>query len=142
MWSVDYWLDINHVSTVMIFAGMPAILLFVIFYAARSPWRITAAGRAIMQLAVSLAAIYVLAGANGLFGNDWPLRGWVRLVIYTLTSFSLWRLFLTLRRIQRGENLPPSRPPEDTRGMATEERPDPLWPGVPSSNLGDADAQR
>jgi hypothetical protein len=73
-----------------------------------------------MQLAGSLLAIYILAGVNGVFGTDWPLRGWVRLLIYLYVSFSLWRLYVTLRRIQQSDTILPANPHEDKRGMASE----------------------
>lgn len=83
-------------------AGGPAILLFVGFYAARSRWESTSAGRSVMALAASLALLYVFIAVVVMFPEmpEW-LRGVIRLVVYSLTSTAMWFLFINLLRHQR-----------------------------------------
>lgn len=92
------------VGDLILFAGMPAIVLFTVLYGFRSKWREVLAGRSLFYMALSLTAIVLLAVWSRLSSIfDWPMpfREWVRMGVYTFTSLSLWRMVATLIRYQR-----------------------------------------
>jgi hypothetical protein len=112
--------DYNDWATVMIALGWPVLTIFILLYGLRSPWRSTAAGRALMQLAVALWLLYALGAANAAWGNDWPYRGVLRAIVFTTTTASFVRLLVLLVRIQRRPAIEESLPPEDGRGVLKE----------------------
>lgn len=81
--------------------SVPALALFVGFYYFGSPWRKLLVGRSLMYFAVSLLVICLVVLASLFFGSDYLGRDWVRLFGYVLVSITTWRLFFTLRKIQR-----------------------------------------
>jgi hypothetical protein len=84
----------------LLIAGSPAIILFVIFYWRRSPWRTLLAGRSLMYLAMAMSGVLLSNLAAVEFGADYPGRPLVRIVVYGTMSVMTWRLLFTLLRIQ------------------------------------------
>lgn len=81
--------------------AIPALALFVGFYYFGSPWRKLLVGRSLMYFAVALLLISVVVQLSLILGPTYPGREYVRLVGYVAVSFTTWRLFFTLRRIQK-----------------------------------------
>lgn len=97
---------------VILLTTFPALALFVGFYYFGSPWKRLLVGRSLMYFAMSLLAIVIAVSLSLWLGHDYFGREWVRIICYTFVSFTTWRLFFTLRRIQT------SPPPEaDQIGM-------------------------
>lgn len=117
-------MTLEMVGTLLLFLGLPGLILFTGLYAWRSAWTTTAAGRVIMQLAVSEIAVLLLAAGNAIYGTDWPGRGLVRTVLYLGMFVAFWRLPIVLLRIQLEGPIPPVKPPETIRGLAAEEEKD------------------
>jgi hypothetical protein len=86
---------------VVLLTAIPALALFVVFYYFKSPWRTLLVGRSLMYFAVSLLAIIGVVAASVWLGQDYPGREWVRFISYSLVSVTTWRLFFTLRHIQK-----------------------------------------
>jgi hypothetical protein len=98
---------LDLIGLIALLAGMPALVLFVIFYAARSKWRKYPVGRALMYLASSLSLTYLwvavrlgLALSGHLQQPDtlpWQL---IRIVLFGAVSIAAWRLLFVLLRTQ------------------------------------------
>lgn len=84
-----------------ILSSIPALALFVGFYYFGSPWKKLLVGRSLMYFAVSLLIINLVVLASIFFGSTYTGREWVRLSGYILVSVTTWRLFFTLRKIQK-----------------------------------------
>lgn len=74
--------------------------VFVGFYALRSNWRSTAAGRAVMGLIACIATICGIGTLNLALG-DYPGRPYVRLIAFVAVGLTLMNLLLTLVDLQR-----------------------------------------
>ncbi|WNN95020.1 hypothetical protein SEA_MAGRITTE_43 [Microbacterium phage Magritte] len=86
---------------IVLLTAIPALALFVVFYYYKSPWKTLLVGRSLMYFAVSLLAIIAVVALSVWLGTDYFLREWVRLISYLLVSITTWRLFFTLRHIQK-----------------------------------------
>lgn len=75
-------------------------VVFVVLYAARSNWRATAAGRAVMALIACLGTICAI-GVVSAFLGDYPGRAYVRLSAFIAIGLVLMNLLLTLVEAQR-----------------------------------------
>lgn len=84
-------------------AGWLACLLFVVFYATRSSWRVHLVGRSLMYQSVALLLTLSVV-IIGLWWPDMPGRVAIRLVCYGGLVFTTWRMFFTLLRYQREED--------------------------------------
>lgn len=94
--------DIIYLSgDLILLTTIPALGLFVGFYYFKSPWRALLVGRSLMYFAVSLLTIVGIVALSVWLGPEYPGREWVRLFGYTMVSVTTWRLFLTLRHIQK-----------------------------------------
>ena len=81
-------------------------LTFGIFYAVRSPWRTTAAGRALMILDVTLVVVLIRAVLNSALGMNWPGRDAMAILMLVGGFVSGWYLLWVLLRLQdRGRRL-------------------------------------
>lgn len=89
------------IGDVILLTSVPALALFVGFYYARSPWRQLMVGRSLMYFALSLILVVVTVSLSLWFGSAYPGREYVRIVAYSLVSAMTWRLFFTLRYIQK-----------------------------------------
>lgn len=86
---------------IILLTAIPALGLFVGFYYFGSPWRALLVGRSLMYFAVSLLAIIAVVALSVWLGRDYFLREWVRALSYAVVSITTWRLFFTLRHIQK-----------------------------------------
>lgn len=86
---------------IILLTAIPALALFVAFYYFKSPWKTLLVGRSLMYFAVSLLAIIAVVALSVWLGTEYFLREWVRLISYLLVSITTWRLFFTLRHIQK-----------------------------------------
>lgn len=100
----------------LLLSSMPALALFVGFYFFASPWKKLLVGRSLMYFAASLFLISGIVLLSLFLGPDYPGRELVRIAGYGLVSFTTWRLFFTLRHIQK--NPPPA---DDEIGLVHEE---------------------
>lgn len=82
-------------------SSIPALGLFVGYYYFGSPWKKLLVGRSLMYFAVSLLLISMIVLLSLFLGPDYPGREWVRLIGYIGVSITTWRLFFTLRHIQK-----------------------------------------
>jgi ABC-type transport system involved in multi-copper enzyme maturation permease subunit len=76
----------------------PAPGLFAWYYR-KSPWRASAIGRALMTFAVTFF-VYLTFVVSSFVVGDYPGREAIRIVVYLLVGYSLWRMLYTLRRSQ------------------------------------------
>ena len=88
------WLLFVAYSSVLV-----PFLLFVIFYAAKSPWRATAPGRALMILACTLNLVLTNSLLTIALGAYWGQPA-VRIVVIGSSFISGWYLLITLLRLQ------------------------------------------
>lgn len=100
---------ISNVANLILVLGIPALVLFVGFYALKSPWRAEPVGRALMYFALSLTSILLFA-LIGVFLGDYPGKAVVRLLMFAALTVTSWRLFFILRFIQTGKHQPPAAP--------------------------------
>ena len=89
------------IGDVILLTSFLALALFVGFYFAKSPWRTLLVGRSLMYFALSLMLVVFTVSLSLWLGANYPFREWVRLFSYSLVSVTTWRLFLTLRYIQK-----------------------------------------
>lgn len=89
------------VGDIVLLTAIPALALFVWYYHFKSPWRALLVGRSLMYFAVSLLAIIATVALSVWLGPDYFLREWVRMLSYVVVSITTWRLFFTLRHIQK-----------------------------------------
>ncbi len=89
----------------ILLSAAPALVLFVGFYYFGSPWKKLLVGRSLMYFAMSLLAIILVVVLSLWLGQDYFLREWVRIIGYGAVAITAWRLFFTLRHIQK--NPPP-----------------------------------
>lgn len=89
------------IGDVILLTSFPALALFVGFYFAKSPWRTLLVGRSLMYFALSMALVVITVSLSLWLGLDYQFREWVRLFSYSLVSVTTWRLFFTLRYIQK-----------------------------------------
>ena len=99
----------NTTANLLLLGCLPAIALFIAFYSRKSPWRKHFVGRSIMYLGVSLLALLVLNAVTIWVGEDFTARPFVRFVVYLGLFLSVWRLFYTLRDLQKN---PPDHGPD------------------------------
>lgn len=89
----------------ILFAAAPALALFVGFYYFGSPWKKLLVGRSLMYFAMSLLAIIIVVVLSLWLGPEYFAREYVRIIGYGAVTLTAWRLFFTLRHIQK--NPPP-----------------------------------
>lgn len=93
------------IDVLLIACAVPANL-YPAFYACR-PWWITPQGRALMTKAVGNALLIDLGLSVVIFGDDYPLRPYVRAVAFALFGIGVWYLFIALLRSDREGRYPP-----------------------------------
>lgn len=94
---------LETVGTWVLLSSFPAILLFVPLYA-RSRWRTTEAGRALMFQSSGMALVVTIVLLTGFLGFEYPGRPFVRIIGFSMLSIASWRLLITLVRVQhRGD---------------------------------------
>lgn len=80
--------------------SFPPALLFVIYYAAFSPWRSTVVGRSLMYQSIGMVVVTGVVIASIWLG-EYEGRGVVRFIGYSILTITLWRMFFTLRHYQK-----------------------------------------
>lgn len=89
------------IGDAILLTSFPALALFVGFYFAKSPWRTLLVGRSLMYFALSFMLVVLTVSMSLWLGPNYPFREWVRIFSYSLVSVTTWRLFFTLRYIQK-----------------------------------------
>ena len=89
------------IGDVVLLTSFPALALFVGFYYVKSSWRTLPVGRSLMYFALSFMLVVLTVSMSLWLGPNYPFREWVRLFSYSLVSVMTWRLFFTLRYIQK-----------------------------------------
>ena len=89
------------IGDVVLLTSFPALALFVGFYYVKSSWRTLPVGRSLMYFALSFMLVVLTVSLSLWLGSNYPFREWVRLFSYSLVSVTTWRLFFTLRYIQK-----------------------------------------
>ena len=84
---------------IILYSTLVPLLLFVLYFGLRSSWYTSKTGRMIMGLALGLVAILLM----GLLQRFWDpgFMDALRVIVYSLLNIGVWRLFFTLRFIQR-----------------------------------------
>ena len=89
------------IGDVILLTSFPALALFVGFYYVKSSWRTLPVGRSLMYFALSFMLVVLTVSMSLWLGPNYPFREWVRIFSYSLVSVTTWRLFFTLRYIQK-----------------------------------------
>ncbi|PPF64529.1 hypothetical protein C5E11_03820 [Clavibacter michiganensis] len=86
-----------------IIAGLAFVgaVSFILIYATWSNWRATAPGKALMYWVISFSGL-ILMNTIHLYTGRYPGIEFVRIIVYTALTLSVWRLVATLIRITRG----------------------------------------
>jgi len=92
---------LNNIADLVLLTALPAIVLFVFYYYTKSVWKKYTAGRTLMWLAISLGVLFSVNTASIWLGQDYPGRAPIRVAAYTFLSINVWRLFFTLRKVQK-----------------------------------------
>lgn len=98
------WLEVYAVVVVHI-GAIPATL-FPIFYA-RSPWRSTDVGKALMTKGIAMALLFDATVANFWFG-EFPGFEVLRPIIFTLVVVGITYQYLVMRSLQRSGRTTPT----------------------------------
>ena len=89
------------IGDAVLLTSFPALALFVGFYYVKSSWRTLPVGRSLMYFALSFMLVVLTVSMSLWLGPNYPFREWVRIFSYSLVSVTTWRLFFTLRYIQK-----------------------------------------
>lgn len=100
---------VNASANILLLGCLPAVVLFIVFYSRKSPWKKHFVGRSIMYLGASLLALLILNAVTIWVGPHFIARPFVRLSVYLGLFLSVWRLFYTLRDLQKN---PPDHGPD------------------------------
>ncbi|ORL01831.1 hypothetical protein A6F55_19255 [Prescottella equi] len=95
--------DASTAANVLLLTMTIAAGGFCLLYAARSRWRSTAPGRALMYTHLALFAVGLQVSASVWLGDAYLGRGVIRLVLYLGLTLTLLNTSLTLLRIQNSE---------------------------------------
>jgi hypothetical protein len=91
---------LNKIGSFILLSIVPPINLFVFFYLFRSNWRSTHPGKALMYSMLSLLLLVDLSAATILLGITFPGREILRILVFGFISYSQWRLFVILIKVQ------------------------------------------
>ena len=83
----------------ILYSTLVPLLLFVVYFGLRSSWYTSKTGRMIMGLAVGLTALLLMGTLQRYW--DPSFMDILRVIVYSLLNIGVWRLFFTLRYIQR-----------------------------------------
>ena len=75
-------------GNILLYAGLPAIILFTLLYGLNSKWYKYPEGRALMAKSTALALIGVLIAISLFLGPAYEYREVVRLLVYGFFFFS------------------------------------------------------
>lgn len=94
------------VGDVIMIAAAIGGIVFAVSYSVFFNWRKTPAGRSLMYFVWALIAVFVNNTAARILGADYPLREWVRLLVYVAVAVTIWRLVFVLWRNWRSDKPP------------------------------------
>lgn len=94
---------LDSIATALIIIAAPAATMFPIVYWFR-PWRQSQIGRALMVKATGMALLIDITIAYYAFGDDYPFRHLVRVIIYGLITLGIWWQFLAMLRAGKRED--------------------------------------
>ena len=98
---------LDAIAVVLLVLAAPPANMFPVVYAFR-PWRDSLIGRALMAMAIGLGVMIDVGLMTLILGSDYPGRGVVRVVAFTLVVSGIWFQFLAMakatgpRRQERG----------------------------------------
>lgn len=88
-------MSVDTLATVLIASMVVPATLFPVVYATR-PWYRTMIGRALMTMSVGMALLVDISLLYRFFGDDYPGRDAVRLIVFGIIAAGLWYQFLAL----------------------------------------------
>lgn len=107
LWAL--WEDDERLpGNVFFFAFTVLVLAFIVLYAARSPWRLTEMGRALMYLMCACLLVGVNVSLALIFGANYPGRYDVRNVMLLGATLTVFNMVMIVYRLQ-----------QETRRLAT-----------------------
>lgn len=110
------------IGDIIMAAAMLGALVFAVSYAVFFNWRRTAAGRSLMYF---VGALVLWAGLSTFtrFVGDYPLREYIRIIVYLIITATVWRMVFTLWRYWR--HTPQKIRPRSTKDQPVSEDTDP-----------------
>lgn len=84
---------------IILYSTLVPLGLFVLYFGLRSSWYTSKTGRMIMGLALGLVALLLMGLLHRVL--DPSFMDILRIIVYSLLHIGVWRLFFTLRTIQR-----------------------------------------
>lgn len=83
----------------ILYGTLIPIGLFIVYFGLRSAWYTSRTGRMIMALALGLAAMLLMGVLQRYWDPSW--MDVLRVIVYGALHIGVWRLFYTLRVVQR-----------------------------------------
>ena len=99
---------------IILYSTLVPLLLFVLYFGLQSSWYTSKTGRMIMGLAVGLAVLLLVGLLYRVFDPSFIFT--IRVIVYSLVHIGVWRLFFTLRSIQR-TNMDGTKDPLDIQRL-------------------------
>ena len=93
--------DPKTAGNILILFASVCSTLFSVFYAIRSNWRATEAGKSLVYVSTSFAALGWFLAISLWWSNDFPFREPIRLVLYWALALSMLHRLLVWFEIQR-----------------------------------------
>lgn len=92
---------LDWIALAAIWSVIPAATIFIVLYAARSNWRATSEGRAIMYRTVAIDMVLIM-GLIRFFVDDWAVWAMaLRMLAYVAVAVAFWWMLVLLIRAQR-----------------------------------------
>lgn len=99
---------------IILYSTLVPLGLFVLYFGLRSSWYTSKTGRMIMGLAVGMVALLLVGLLYRVFDPSFIFT--IRVIVYSALHIGVWRLFFTLRSIQR-TNCDGTREPMDVQRL-------------------------
>lgn len=92
---------LNAIAVALVFLlAIPATLIPVL-YGLRSPWWRHLVGRALFAQSVGMALLVDISCLYALFGDNYPGRDWVRVIVFGLVTAGTFGILVALIQEQR-----------------------------------------
>lgn len=85
-------------STIEVYAMVPAVLAFPVAYTLFFPWWQTRIGRSLFIFSSSLGGLVTVSAVYQILGDDYPLRDEVRFFVFSWILIGVWYLLYSLVR--------------------------------------------
>lgn len=95
---------LDAIAVILLVLAAPPVNMFPVVYAFR-PWHESLIGRALMTKAIGLAVMVDVGLLTLVLGPDYPFRGIVRVIAFSLVVFGIWFQFIAMAKAG-----PPRRP--------------------------------